>query len=144
MNIRTFVVLTLSTFSLFGAAPLQACGKFYSYYEGKQYGSTLSDKMLDSCPRWNPLETPSPPLAAGVALKTAHQWIATVKTSKETFWSFQDLAVIDFGGDRWAWRATYRLTLNGVSTGVWPTMQCWILMDGSHVKPKVRKSKPNQ
>ena len=143
MSLGSFAVLMFVAVCLFSSSALQAGGQFYSYYDGKQYGSMLSNKLLDSCPRWNPQEDPSPPLAAGRALKTAHKWITTVKTSKETFWSFQDLVIVDFGDDRWAWRATYRLTLNEPSTGVWSTMQCWILMDGTHVKPKVRKSKPN-
>jgi hypothetical protein len=88
------------------------------------------------CPKWDPGTEPNPPYPAAKALEQGRQFIATVPTKSDTFWEFEDLSLVKVSGS-WAWRARYRLTLRGGSTGVWPTMDCWILMDGTRIQPKI-------
>jgi len=111
---------------------------FSSLYDGEYYQHTISDDRLAKCPKWNPEKDLNPPHPAGKALAQAKKYIATIATTEETFWEFEGLALVNVR-DGWAWRATYRLTRKGFSSGIWPTMQCWILMDGSLVDPIVTK-----
>ena len=116
--------------------------EYNSYYNGKQYKFIVTEAQQRRCPKWDPRTTPNPPYAAAQALNQARQFIATIATKNNTFWEFESLALVDVSGG-WAWRAQYRLTLRGGSTGIWPTMDCWILMDGTVIKPILRKDEGN-
>lgn len=122
------------------ATHARAGSEFYSYYDGKRYQFTITDERLARCPKWDLDQQENPPYPAAKALAQAKQFIAGVPTSEKTFWTLEDLSLVDLGDD-WAWRARFSLTYRGPSSGIWPTMDCWILMDGTQIKPKITKHK---
>src|SRR5437588_4191375 len=145
---KPLVILLLAASSLVRVAadPVYSLppgqSEFNSYYNGKQYKFIITEAEQARCPKWDPRTAPNPPYSAAKALEQARQFIGTIATKNNTFWKFGDLALVDVSGG-WAWRARYTLTLPGPSTGAWPTMDCWILMDGTVIKPKLRKDEGN-
>jgi hypothetical protein len=111
----------------------------YCYYDGKRYEFTVTTQQQARCPKWDTEKDANPPLSAAKALAKAKEFIATIKTKDRLSWEFEDLALANIDG--WMWRARYRLTNNGVMTGVWPRMECWILMDGTVIQPRTTKDK---
>ena len=112
-------VIVLGVAGLFAAgmsSRARADAEFYSHCDGKQYKFIISEAQQASCPKWDPGTEPNPPYPAAKALEQARQFIATVPTKGDTFWTFEDLSLVDVSGG-WAWRARYRLTLRGGSTG---------------------------
>jgi hypothetical protein len=112
-----------------------ADGRFYSYYDGKQYAFDISAERQARCPKWDPEKDANPPVSAAEALASAKRFIAAIETKNGLFWKFEYLSLVNVDG--WAWRARYKLETRGNSTGQWPTMDCWILMDGAVVQPSV-------
>jgi hypothetical protein len=135
MRQRIFI---LAVSALFAGGPFSRASDdaaFYSHYDGKQYKFVITQADQARCPKWNPQVDPNPPYPAAKALEQAQQFIATVPAKKDTSWMFEYLALVDIGGG-WAWRARYQLTPRW-GTGVWPTMDCVILMDGTRIQPKI-------
>ena len=139
-----------------------ADGTFYSYYDGKKYEFKITAERQAVCPKWDVEKDANPPCSAGKALLKAREFIATIETGDTLpwdtkagpwdgkdadlgkgkdglFWEFEDLALVNVNG--WVWRARYRLAKHGVMTGIWPKMDCWILMDGTVIQPRVTKDK---
>jgi hypothetical protein len=108
---------------------------FYSHYDGKQYKFIVTEEAQARCPKWNPQVDPNPPYPAAKALDQAQQFIATVPAKKDASWTLEYLALAEMSGG-WVWRAHYQLTPRW-GTGVWPTMDCIILMDGTRIQPKI-------
>lgn len=133
-----FVVVSLCVTSKCSAADADVA--FYSHYDGKQYKFIISEAQLARCPKWDPAIEPNPPHPAAKALEQARQFIATVPTKGNTFWRFEDLALVQVS-DSWVWRVRYRLERRGGSTGVWPYIDCVILMDGTSIQPKITSEK---
>lgn len=136
MKRRAFILAALVLFAGGTFTRATEGAAFYSHYDHKQYKFIITEADQTRCPKWNPQTDPNPPYPAAKALEQARQFIATIPTKGHTFWEFEDLALVDVSGG-WAWRARYRLTLRGGSTGVWPTMDCWVLMDGTRIEPKI-------
>jgi hypothetical protein len=111
----------------------------YSYYGGRQYEFRLTDGQVRDTPTWDPKQADHPPLAAAEALQIAERFIAALPKRKGTFWSFEELALRHLYGQHWAWKAEFRHVASIVSTGPPVTMQCWMLMDGTVIQPRVRK-----
>ena len=109
--------------------------EFNSYYQNKRYQYNISDKDLERCPVWNRTEQLNPPHPAAKALSQAEEFMRTIPAPKDQFWTLDDLALEDFGQDHWAWRATF--SVGGIVRSNPRTMQSWILMDGSLLKPKI-------
>jgi hypothetical protein len=135
MLLRVVIGVGVATFVLNTAySRIRGDSEFDSYYNGKQYKFVITEAQQARCPKWDPRTAPNPPCSAAKALEQARRFIGTIATKNNTFWEFEHLALVDVSGG-WAWRATYDLTLRGASTGVWPRMDCWILMDGTVIKP---------
>ncbi len=124
------IVLKLSS-----CAPRPIQGEYNSYYQDKRYQYKISVAQLARSPIWDRQEEPNPPYPAANALRKAETFMATIPAPKNEFWTLDVLALEELEQDRWAWRATYRL--GGIVRGNAPTMQCWILMDGTLLKPKI-------
>ena len=125
-------------FAMF-ASRAAADSLFNSYYNGKCYQFAITEKRQSSCPKWDLDKDANPPYPAAKALAQSRKLIADIPTSKEMFWELEDLALVDVSGG-WAWRARYRLTFRGFGSGG-SLMDCWILMDGTSVKPTITKRK---
>ncbi len=112
---------------------------YYYYSEGRQYVVTISDEDLAHCPKWDPNTQDNPPYPAAKALAQADNFMADfpvpVAHAHEipASWALEDLALVRLG-DGWAWRASYVLN-RGLVAMRSSKMRCWILMDGSLMKP---------
>lgn len=105
-------------------------------YDGKLYKFVVTGRQLASRPKWDDEKDANPPLSAATALAKAKEFIATFKTKDTEEWEFKCLALVDVHG--WMWQARYRLAVKrGGMTGVWPEMECWILMDGTIIQPRI-------
>jgi hypothetical protein len=105
-------------------------------YNGKRYQFIVTERQQASCPKWDTEKEANPPFPAAKALAKANEFIANIETKDSLFWEFKALALVNIDG--WMWRARYRLTKKvGMMTGAWDEMECWILMDGTVIQPKV-------
>lgn len=136
---RVVIVAVIASFSVVRIGRAKGETEFYSHYNHKQYKFTITEAEQACCPKWNPETDPNPPYPAAKALEQAKQFIATVPTMGDTFWKFEELALVQASGG-WAWRVRYQLTRE-FTTGIWPTMDCLILMDGTQIKPSVTSEK---
>lgn len=116
-----------------GASAVKA--EFSSYVGDKRYTFVITLERQAKCPTWNPKTQPNPPLAASRALVTARKWVAAIQQPEDYTWEFEDLSLIDACG--WTWRGRFRLAYKGVADGPPRIMDCYILMDGSVIKPTI-------
>jgi hypothetical protein len=113
----------------------------HRHYDGKLYKFVVTGEQQANCPKWDPERETNPPLSAAKALAKANEFIAQIKTDDTSEWEFENLALVAFDG--WMWQARYRLTKkHGVMTGAWPQMDCWILMDGTVIQPRITDPRP--
>jgi len=108
-------------------------------YDGKCYTFTVCAEQQASCPKWDLEKDADPPLSAATAIAKATKFMATIKTKEGLWWEFKELALVKLEG--WMWQARYRLTKQGIMSGTWPDMPCWILMDGTVIQPKITDDK---
>ena len=138
-NTKTCFAAVLFMFGIITRS-LLADGSYCSYYDGKRYEFEVTDKEQAGCPKWDTEKDANPPLSAADALAKAKKFIATIKTKEGLSWKFDDLALVKIDG--WIWRAHYHLiNNNGITEGVWPEMNCLILMNGKVIQPKITKDK---
>ena len=83
-----------------------------------------------------------PPLSAADALGNAKTFVAEIKPERNHFWQLQELSLADVHG--WLWKARFQLEYKGGSTGPPYYMDCYILMDGTVVKPIVTREQKNK
>ena len=108
-----------------------------SYYKNKRYKYKISSERLAQCPIWDRREELNPPHSAAKALDQAEKFMTKIPAPKNQFWTLDELALEDFGEDHWAWRVTY--SVGGIVRNNPQTMQCWILMDGALLEPKITR-----
>ena len=139
---------TLSKVVLFGlyalaSAQLRADSEFNFLSGGKRYEIRITASQLAASPLWNPEKEDQPPLPAAKALAKAKRFIGKIETNPGTTWHFEDLSLITVGKVNltdtvWAWRARWGLRRKGeLTTGIWPNMECYILMDGTVLEPRM-------
>ena len=105
-------------------------------HDGKRYTFIVTERQQASCPKWHAENEANPPVPAAEALAKANEFIAAIKTKDSLFWEFKALALVDMDG--WMWQARYRLSKKvAMTTGAWPEMECWILMDGTVIQPQI-------
>ena len=106
-------------------------------YDGRRYEFVVTGDQIARCPKWDAEKEANPPLSAAAALAKAREFISTIKTKDDLEWGFEGLVLVNLDG--WIWQARYGLVRKqGIMTGVWPKMDCWILMDGTVVQPRIR------
>jgi hypothetical protein len=137
---RTFAILFVL---LFGAAGFSAEIMQGFLFRGDWYQLEVENSLLMKTPSWHPLSQPNPPLAAATALEKATNFIATIK--KDEGWSFRldHLSLVQHGSF-WIWQAQWSYLRDTFEfQNGYEKMHCWILMDGTLVKPVVVK-KPDR
>lgn len=110
-----------------------------------KYEYVITTDMVGRAPKWNPASAPNPPLSRTEAIARSRECIVKIPPGRvdltvlsattEEYWALAG-AKLQRVLDSWAWTISYQLTSNGPQTGVWPTMDCWVLMDGSVLKPQ--------
>jgi hypothetical protein len=108
-------------------------------YDGKCYEFTVSAEQQARCPKWDMQNGANPPRSAAEALAKASEFIAAIRIADDFWWELEELALVEIKG--WMWQARYCLAKRGPSTGVWPRMPCWILMDGTVIQPRITEIK---
>jgi hypothetical protein len=108
---------------------------FRCFHAGEVYEFTITEERQAQCPKWDPEKAENPPVPAAKALAKAKDYFATIKLGKGYSWEFEDLSMVDVYG--WVWRARFHLLYEGGWQGPPHIMECWILMDGTVVKPLV-------
>jgi hypothetical protein len=124
---------------------------FGYWYDGNDYEITISMERLHKCPDWDPSKEENPPLSARKALEKGQTFISRFPAKNGNFWEFEGISLVEIKGsgfapafpirEGWVWRARYQLRPPGGGTGFWPTIDCYILMDGTVVEPKVTPHK---
>ena len=138
MRMRTFATILSLLFSLSGFSAEMKQGFLF---RGDWYQMEAKLDLFTNVPSWNPLTQPNPPLAAARALERATNFIAEIK--KDDGWSFHlDRLSLVQHGSFWIWEAQWSYLRDTVEYQKgFDKMGCWILMDGTLVKP-VRMKKP--
>jgi len=124
-------------------------------YDNRSYEFELTSEKFYRAPKWNPQKSKHPPYPANKALEKGEEFIKRFPPKKDTHWEFQTLTLMpvkDYSAESnsarkitgWVWLVSYQLRPVGNvgTTGYWPSMGCFILMDGSVVEPKVSPSLP--
>jgi hypothetical protein len=119
-----------------------------TYADGNRaykYEYLITSDMLDRAPKWDLGRAPNPPLSRAEAIARSKECIVQIppglvdltglSTTTERYWTLAG-AKLQKVLDSWAWTISYQLTSNGPMTGWWPVMDCWVLMDGSVLKPR--------
>ena len=140
-------VLTVSSF----ASPSGGFSRFYTI-EDERYKIAVTEKKLLECPRWDPENDANPPVGAAEALKKAKQWAEGYDLPKNKHFQFDSLNLFkashawDFehkfpksARDLWIWRVEYRVHNYGALGDTVDKIECWILMDGTVVEPKLQR-----
>ena len=109
----------------------------HHHYDGKRYEFVVTGQQQADCPKWDPEKDANPPVSAAKALSKANEFIETIRTKDPWSWELEGLALVDKDG--WMWQVCYRLTKIGAMTGPPDQMDCWILMDGTIVQPRIRE-----
>ncbi len=118
----------------------------YANWDGSyKYEYVITAEMVDRAAKWNPASAPTPPLSRTEAIARSRGCIAKIPPGRvdltflsattEDYWALAEVKLQKVL-DGWAWTISYQLTSNGPMTGYWPTMDCWILMDGSVLTPQ--------
>jgi len=128
-----FLILLASFLACISASEEQ-----FRYWNGKKYAFTITEAMLVSTQDWN--GSGNPPLSCGDALKAADAFIATLKPDAPYSWRFEGLTLMP-RNTKWIWSGSWTLEWDKPMTGVWPHMSCYILMDGTVVRPVVSEHK---
>jgi hypothetical protein len=117
----------------------------YCYLNGMQYRFAVSNAAYEKLPDWTPETGTHPPITPKVAMDVAHQELQKIKIGEEYFWRFEHVSlepVNTFYPERkWMYRVVYRYAIKGFSTGVWPTMEYIVTMEGKLVTPHISKDK---
>lgn len=133
----------------------QARAESFKYrYDGRDYEISITPERLHQCPDWDQTKQDNPPLAARKALEKARSFIERFPAKNGNWWEFQGLTIVEITGpgiapalpvrEGWVWRARYQLRPPGGGTGFWPTIDCYVLMDGTVVEPTVTPRTPGR
>jgi hypothetical protein len=140
---RRFLVFASTTcvfFTLVALLSLQAAGtdercEFNCYHKDKRYKFVITPKMQDSCPKWDPKREKRPPFSASTAFKKASKFISSIDPGKGQYWQTPEIALVDVYG--WLWRVRFQLWSQLGWDGPPQYMDCYVLMDGTVVKPSI-------
>ena len=116
-----------------------------TYYGGRgepKYEYAITAEMIDRAPKWNERIESNPPLSAEDAIIKSKECIEKIPTGSialgptpENYWELTGVGLKKvFRG--WAWDVSYQLTSRGPMSGIWPIMDCWVLMDGTVLDPR--------
>ena len=111
----------------------------YSYAFSKQYVVRVSNEALKESPSWKD-DAENPPLSAKKAIKLANDMKdSLVKDGKSFKWILESASLKPARGDRWYWLLNYEVEFEGAHVGPPQNLRLIVLMDGTVIKPEVRK-----
>ena len=113
----------------------------YCYLLKKRFAFAVSDEAYDRMTTWNITHEGPPPVSPQEAHKLAKARLDKIKIPTGYFWTFEGatLAPVSalFPDQKWIWKISFRYTIDGPSTGHWPTMDFLVTMDGDLIEPIV-------
>ena len=111
----------------------------YCYLLKKRYAFAISEAAYKKMTKWNIESEGHPPVSPQKAFKLAKARLDKISIPKGYFWTFEGATLKPvnrfFQNDKWIWKVSFRYTLDGPSTGVWPTMDFLVTMDGELIEP---------
>jgi hypothetical protein len=111
----------------------------YSYSFSNQYVVRVSGEDLEKSPSWKD-DAENPPLSAKKAIKLANEMKdSLVKDGKDFKWILESASLKPARRDRWYWLLNYEVEFQGAHTGAPIQLRLVVLMDGTVIKPEVRK-----
>ena len=114
--------------------PPGVIAQYAYYFPDRVYIYELREEQINKCPQWNPDTQANPPISAADALHKAQNFIQKIPEEGAP-WRFLSLSLVEEGEGTWCWRAKFEPTY---LTGSSLTLDCWILMDGTVLEPKVK------
>lgn len=143
-----FLVLCLSVSAAAAANTASRHSPHYSYFDGKRYAFVISDEKYTTMPAWNPNSGEFPPVTPGRALQVAEERLRKIPIPSNYGWHLEAVAlkpVSDyFPAEKWMYVVSFRYFINGPSTGIWPTMDFIVTMDGELIEPIISVARRNQ
>jgi len=121
-----------------GPPPLPVKAKVYSWFDGRDFVTTISCQMLRRSPPWRPDEA-NPPLPPRKALALAEREKARLirpSAGRDTVWSLEGISLVPQGDDRWYWVVEFWGSPGGALGGLPSVLNLVVLMDGTLVPPK--------
>ena len=117
----------------------------HCYLNGFRYRFAISDQQFEKLPDWTPDTGIHPPITPKVAIDLAKMELDKIKIEGEYFWRFESVNLEPvntfFPEKKWTYRVIYRYAIRGFSSGVWPTMEYLVTLDGKLVPPHISKHK---
>ena len=109
------------------------------YLLKKRYTFAVSERLYEQMIKWNLESKDTPPVSPQKVYKLAKERLDKIVIPKGYFWTFEQAAlrpVNKFYQDgKWIWVVSFRYTKEGFSSGVWPTMDFFVTMDGDLIEP---------
>ena len=113
----------------------------YCYLLKKRYAFAVSDAAYENMTKWNIESDDPPPVSPQKAFKLAKARLDKIEIPKGYFWTFEGATLQPvnqfFQDGKWIWKVSFRYTINGPSTGAWPTMDFLVTMDGELIEPLI-------
>jgi hypothetical protein len=139
------LVLSLAAAHAANGAPTHS---HFSYFEGNRYAFIISEEKYAAMRAWNPNSSDFPPVPPGRALQIAEERLRKILIPNNYGWRLEAVAlepVNEFYSDgKWMYVVHFRYFINGLSTGVWPSMNFIVTMDGELVEPVISVARPNR
>jgi hypothetical protein len=148
MRIFRILLLVYPTL-VFAEAPMADTPEYThnSYINGKRFAFVISKDKYAAMRSWNPSLTPNPPVSAQRALVLAQTRLSSIPIPEGFGWSLEQISLVPVGIDsqeaKWMYSVRFRYILKDKPmTGVWPTMDLIVTMDGELIEPKVDTYEP--
>src|SRR5438552_8232073 len=125
---------------LLGVMPITAeQADFFCYHLGKSYKFSIDSERQKAVPKWDVKRQQNPPLSAASELERARRFISRIEPGRDRTWEIGETSLIDVYG--WLWKVRFRLASPIGWNGPPHYMDCYILMDGTMVKPVIANQK---
>jgi hypothetical protein len=120
----------------------------YSYFDGNRYAFIISEEKYATMRYWNPKTGESPPVSPGRALQLAEERLRKIPVPKNYGWEVEAVALepvsVSSPDEKWMYVVKFRYVMNGPMTGVWPSLDFIVTMDGELVEPVVSNRQQSQ
>jgi hypothetical protein len=120
----------------------------FSYFDGNQYAFIISEEKYATMRFWSPKTGESPPVSPGRALQLAEERLGKIPVPKNYGWEVEAVALepinVSSPDGKWMYVVKFRYCMNGPTTGVWPTLDFIVTMDGELVEPVVSNRQPSR
>jgi hypothetical protein len=148
MKNALIAVVLVHSLGIASAATGAPSHSHYSYFNGNKYAFIISEEKYATMRFWNPKTGESPPVSPGRALQLAEERLRKIPVPKNYGWEVEAVALepvnVVFPDEKWMYVVKFRYVMNGPMTGVWPSLDFIVTMDGELVEPVVSNQQPGR